>query len=478
MIPHDGQTYEFRIVDALRSNLADAITPSRIASVVKAADYAYLNEWLELWQEMRNRDPHLYTVAEKRRMGIGGIPWNVGPDPEAEDQDAAKRVADHCAKVLRKCEGVDEAIWHLTSALGPNIAVVEKVFDGPRLRKLVPVPHTRIGQWLYDKPGVRISLDGTITNTVYADPRKYIVAMPHGSLISPTWDCPMRAILLPWVGKHYAFKDWLHFIEKFGWPFIYGEFPEGTSEADKSKLLGYLNALAATRTAAIKAGTSLKIEQAARLPDEPFLPLIQYVDEGMSKIMLGQTMTTDAPDTGTYAYGKIAKDVQSEVAYSDYVSEQRYMHPTMQQLAYIEFGPPAPCPVWKREIEESADYESITKKYEGAKVAGVKSVSKAQVVADFGLNAPNDEDDTLSVAEVPTAQSLPGEAAPDAPIAPSTEPLTLNELTLGIERFTRAGNLAWVNLLSAKLAELIGVTAPPPLNALPTAPPTGGDFSE
>src|SRR5205085_6830418 len=98
-------------------------------------------------------DPHLFSVAQTRRLAITGLAWKIVPasdvDPDRfSDAVAAGATAHYCADTLATLDDFDAVLAHLALGVGRNISVAELVWeaaaDGLRLREIVPVDFGRL----------------------------------------------------------------------------------------------------------------------------------------------------------------------------------------------------------------------------------------------------------------------------------------------------------------------------------------------
>src|SRR5262249_18272350 len=56
---------------------ADGLTPQRLTAVLRAADAGDLTEQMALFEQMEEKDPHLFSVANTRRLAVTGLPWRI-----------------------------------------------------------------------------------------------------------------------------------------------------------------------------------------------------------------------------------------------------------------------------------------------------------------------------------------------------------------------------------------------------------------
>ena len=156
--PRPGVLLGRRKEDTFRDYPADGLTPSRLVSILRAADSGDISAQMELFEQMEEKDAHLYSVANTRRLAVTGLPWEVVSAAEMpgwragpggmRDKAAADEAAAHCNNVLYNLDGFEESLTHLSLAMGRNISLVEIVWEGTgaglKLTRLEPVDFGRL----------------------------------------------------------------------------------------------------------------------------------------------------------------------------------------------------------------------------------------------------------------------------------------------------------------------------------------------
>ncbi len=149
--PQPGQVVRAGPQDTWRDYVAEGLTPAKLAGILKAADAGDLQAAMDLYEQMEEKDAHLFSVANTRRLALTGLPWQVVSAADVidgVDRAAADEAAHYCREVLAGLEDLDEVLQHLSLALGRNVSVAELVWDlqgdGHRLAGIVPVPFGRL----------------------------------------------------------------------------------------------------------------------------------------------------------------------------------------------------------------------------------------------------------------------------------------------------------------------------------------------
>ncbi len=121
--------------DTVRDYPADGLTPQGLITILREADSGSLSAQMELFEQMEEKDAHLYSVVNTRRLAVTGLSWKVVSAAElpgwgaarsvSRDRGLADETAAYCDDVLRKAKGFEESLVHLSLALGRNISAVE-----------------------------------------------------------------------------------------------------------------------------------------------------------------------------------------------------------------------------------------------------------------------------------------------------------------------------------------------------------------
>src|SRR5512138_981990 len=69
------------------------LTPERLARIFREADSGDVLRQAELFEEMEEKDPHLASQFQIRKLAIQGLPWEVAP---AGETGPAKETAAFC----------------------------------------------------------------------------------------------------------------------------------------------------------------------------------------------------------------------------------------------------------------------------------------------------------------------------------------------------------------------------------------------
>lgn len=369
-LPRPGAIVRRGREDVWQGYPADGLTPQRLISIIREADAGDPSAQLSLFEQMEEKDAHLFSVARTRRLAVTGLAWEVVSAAEmpgwgsARSVSVSRAIADeaaaYCDATLRDLPGFEPALDHISLAVGRNISLVELIWEasesGHRLAALEPVPFSRI---TLDEIGqVRVLTDAAAFEGIELPPDKFIMHAPHSSSGHPLRGGLLRATAIAYLGKHFAVKDWLVFAEVFGMPVRIARYAPNATPEEKRELLGMLSKLGADATGIFSKAVELQIVQ-SRTPGEVNLyeNLCLYFDREMSKAWLGQTLTTDtarmlASAGAAKVHDQVRRDLRDDDLRKEAVTLRRDL---LGPMTRMQFGPDAPVPHFRRIMEQRFD---------------------------------------------------------------------------------------------------------------------------
>jgi phage gp29-like protein len=117
--------------------------------------------------------------------------------------------------------------------------------------------------------------------------------------------------------KAFNVSDWAVFCEAYGQPLRVGTYGPNATEPDKEKLLRALANIASDFAGMIPEGMAIdfiKTELSGSI--DLYERRADWLDRQISKLVLGQTATTDA-QAGGYAVGKVHDGVREDIERAD-----------------------------------------------------------------------------------------------------------------------------------------------------------------
>ncbi len=330
---------------------ATGLTPEKLVAILHEAEAGDPYLYLELAEEMEEKDLHYLAVISTRKQAVAGAEIIVTPASEAsDDQRAAELVRDFVLGGAFDLEGV---LFDLLDAVGKGFSATEIIWDTAG-REWIPKrlvwrdPRWFMFDWISGEELLVRTLrdEGPLAPTAgapawppdslarpFANPpagsaphyrgaRRY--AAVDGAarigiqpLTAPLWPfkfivhvakakagLPVRGGIARAAGwsylfKNYVLKDWVTFAEVFGQPLRLGKYSPGATEADKQALLSAVANIGTDAAAIIPESMLIEFVEARQAGGaEVYERFCEYLDRQVSKAVLGQTLTTETPREG------------------------------------------------------------------------------------------------------------------------------------------------------------------------------------
>ncbi|MHC4695133.1 MAG: phage portal protein family protein [Planctomycetota bacterium] len=367
--PKPGRVIAPREEDSVRDYPSVGLTPSRLAAILREADDGSLATAMQLFEEMEEKDAHLFSVANTRRLALTGLDWHVSSLAdvrEGVDRGLAEEAADYCREILLSLEMFDEALQHLALATGRNISIAEIVWDvaGGELRPvdILPVDFARImfdglDQW-------RILTAEEPQDGIAPAPNKFIAHTPHSVSGHTQRGGLLRVTAMVYLAKNLALKDWMIFAEIFGMPIRIARYEPAATAEEKRELLTMLESLGSHAAGIFSRAVELQVIETNRgKAGPPYQLLIEFLNREMSKAWLGQTLTTDiSGQSGSVAASRVHEGVRRDILADDMQKEGRTIRrDLLTPLTRLRFGPDVPVPLFRRKPKPPTDLTDLAR---------------------------------------------------------------------------------------------------------------------
>ncbi len=276
--------------------VAAGMTPAGLADLLRRCDQGEIAAFMDMAEEMEERDPHYASVLGQRKRAISGAPVIVKPASEASgDEKVAAWVREH----ITESPAFPRLIEDLMDAVGKGFSVVEidwrteKDTWWPAGYKWRPqrffMPDRETGEEL------RLVDEADLVNGVALQPFKFIpyfAALKSGQFFRGGI---ARVVAFSWMCKNYTVKDWMAFVELYGLPLRLGRYDKGATKDDIAVLFRAVANIGTDAAAVIPKNMEIDFVDVSKgSASQPvFENLARYLDEQISKSVLGQTMTTD-----------------------------------------------------------------------------------------------------------------------------------------------------------------------------------------
>jgi phage gp29-like protein len=297
---------------------ASGLTPHKLASILTACDQGDLVPYVTLAEEMEERDLHYASVLGTRKRAVSG----VAPTVEAASDSARdKAIADAVRARIAEHAGFRDLVEDLLDGLGKGFSVVE-VNWARSGREWWPDSFEHVDPRFirFDRATLRVPHlldDSAPVDGVPLTPFKFAFHTPRLKSGIPLRGGLARLVSFTWMCKAFALKDWVAFAELYGLPLRLGRYgPEATRD-DVEKLFQAVANIGTDAAAVLPESMRIEFQAAATGAggDKLFENLARYLDEQVSKGVLGQTMTSD--NGSSQAQANVHNEVRHDIAAAD-----------------------------------------------------------------------------------------------------------------------------------------------------------------
>jgi phage gp29-like protein len=298
-------------------SVASGLTPLRLAGILRACDMGDLDQFLVLAEEMEERDMHYASQLGTRKRAISGIEPIVKAGGESALE---KKIAEAVKEEIVEHEGFSELVEDLLDALGKSFSVVE--IDWQR-----EANRWWIGEFQRVDPRfctfdratrreIRLKDQASPFEGIPLRPYRFVTHRARFKSGLTFRGGLARLVSFGWMCKQYTLKDWMAFVETYGLPMRLGRYgPEATMD-DVRKLFQAVASIGSDAAAVLPKSMDIDFESTGTVSgDKIFENLARYIDEQVSKAVLGQTMTSDNGSSQSQA--EVHNEVRHDIAAAD-----------------------------------------------------------------------------------------------------------------------------------------------------------------
>jgi phage gp29-like protein len=301
---------------------AQGLTPRRLASLLLEAEQGIPIAYLDLAEEMEEKDLHYLAVLGTRKRAVAQLEITV------EAADSSKRAEDDAALVRdwMDRDQLQMELFDILDAIGKGFSATEIIWDISAKQWMPCALKRRDPRWFqFDRIDGETLLLRDVGPPLPLPPFKFIDHRHPAKSGLPIRSGLARVVAWAWLFKNFTLKDWVAFAEVFGMPLRIGKHDVGETEGNIRLLARAVGNLGSDAAAVIS--KSMDIEfldgkgQGAGADGSLYKSLAEYLDQQISKAVLGQTATTDAI-AGGHAVGKTHQEVRRDIMAADAIMLQ------------------------------------------------------------------------------------------------------------------------------------------------------------
>jgi phage gp29-like protein len=232
--------------------------------------------------------------------------------------------------------------------------------------------------------------------------RKFLCPQYNPSYQNPYGERTLSRIFWNCTLKKGGLQFWISFTEKYGMPFLVGKHPRGTSSDETENLANLMQAMVQDAIAVIPDDSSIEIQGAIKTSSaDIYEKLIDKMNAEISKAILGQTLTTEVGNKGSYAASNTHMDVRGDIIETDKRIVERTLNQLIRWIYDYNFSRSSNIPVFSMYEEEDVDL-TLAQRDKILSDAGVK-FTKKYLMKTYGF-----EEDDIELAEA----NMPEKAQP------------------------------------------------------------------
>jgi len=361
------------VLDSWREYVSAGLTPQRLSNLLKEADAGNVQRQAELFDQMEEKDAHLLGEGEKRRNAILDVEFTVTP---ASEDSRDVKVAEFVQEYFDNSTDWDDTIVAMQDSVGKGFSALEIHWDvssGQAMPKDL--------EFIEQKRFIFTDTTGYL--------RKYPKLLSDENMMGdeiPAW----KVLFHRYGGKAgHAARSGIYRVL----PLRLGKYDAGAGKEDKDALIAAIQSLGSDAAGIISKNTEIEFVEAVKSGtkgDNPYLAMAVFCGKEMSKAVLGQTLTADVGDTGSYAAANTHNEVRLDLAKADtrsVAATTRYQ--LLRPMVGFNFGWDTAVPGYAAVWNEREDLKSLSEVYKNVIGFG-QPVSPGHVSERFGIPMPED----------------------------------------------------------------------------------------
>ena len=323
---------------AISEHPAEGLTPRRLAQIHREAAQGDPLRYLELAEDIEERDLHYFGVLGTRKRSVAQLPITVEPASDAADH---KQHAEYVQSWIDD-DILAAGLFDMLDAIGKGFSVME-VDWREHLGHTCPREFIwRPQRWFtFDRiDGETVLLREPAGDQPLA-PHKFVVHRAKSKSGQTIRSGIARVASWAWMYKSFTLKDWAIFCQNFGMPIRIGKYGRNATDEEKDTLWRAVANIAGDCAAIIPSDMLIEFQEVAAkgASTDMYERRADWMDRQISKAVLGQTTTTDAV-SGGHAVAQEHRLVQEDIERSDAIALSATVNrQIVPNLVAFEFGP-------------------------------------------------------------------------------------------------------------------------------------------
>lgn len=357
------------VTESAREYVAAGLTPEGLAATFQKADAGDVYAQAELFEQIEEKDAHILAENAKRKNVILDVDFKITP---ASEDPRDIRVAEFCQDWQQNQEDWADNLICFQDAIGKGYAGLEMDWDVSEGQAL-PTHFDFIDQRRFvftDEKNILSRVPRLITDEEMMGrsiPEWKVVFHQYGGKSGhPTRSGVFRVCAWMYLFKNYSIKDWLIFCEVFGMPLRVGTYSPGATPEDKAALKTALMSIASDAAGIISEATKIEfIQNKGTSKGELYEAMVSFCNAETSKALLGQTLSAEPGDSGSYSLGKVHEGVRMDLLRADgRAIAATIRNQILRPIVGFNFGFDTAVPKLEADFEEEEDLKAKVETYD------------------------------------------------------------------------------------------------------------------
>lgn len=305
-------------INSIQSALLDQSTEN--------PDYVLSKKGTNIYDEMEERDTHLYATYQTRKLAVSTLPWEILVGSEDEK---SYEIRDFVFDAIDNCKGIfSEDIKQIMDAVGKGFSALEIIWQ--YLEKGKWAGKYTVEELVFHKQKYWRFIPASISPTgkdiaLYTADKWNPVEIPWTKLIHYAYDSQDskygRGAFRPcywfyWFKKE-GWKSWMIYLSKYGQPTTIGTYPDGAKVAEQNLLMDVINSIQEETGLIIPESMKLSFLESSRSSPASYENMVNACNAEISKAILGATQTVEEGKRGSYALSRAHSEVRQERVAAD-----------------------------------------------------------------------------------------------------------------------------------------------------------------
>ena len=386
------------------------LNPAALAAILSQSALGQSQQYMELLEEIEEKDLHYGAILGTRKRQVAQLPIRVEA-AEAED-GKGEAYAQHAAflRSWLKSGVLQSALFHALDGISKGYSVLEIIW--------LSQPGRVLPMRLVYRPQRFFEVDWRDGETVMLRENSGFVPLaPHKFLVHrhPSKSGLLlrsglgRVAVWAWMFKQFTMQDWAVFAHNYGQPIRVGRYgPESTNE-DRAILWKAVSSVAGDMAAIFPKSMEVEFVEVGDVSkgSELYERRANFLNAEMSKLVLGQTGTTDA-NPGSHAAGRTHRLVQEDIERSDAGMLATTLNTQLiPQIIAFNFGPQAAYPYLEIGQQDETPLVEVISAAKELGPLGLK-LRASEIHARLGTTPPDGTEEDVIGGRAPVAPPAGG----------------------------------------------------------------------